>query len=115
MTCTNSSDTYMNKYRLQVSFIPYTSDFVDEVVIPLDLIVLADGDKTKGAYTPEECENEDKTLILKWLNKAYIDNKLPSDPVPGFPSSYWLNDSKIGFEINEEIQNIFGRVESRGK
>ncbi len=62
--CSNSSDAYMSIYRLQNSFIPHTSDFVDEVVIPINLIVLADGDSTKGAYTRQEWENADKTLLM---------------------------------------------------
>lgn len=101
ISCTNISNDFILKYRLQDSYIPNVSNFIDEIKIPFNLIILADGDGSKGAYSPAEWNNLDKSLLLSWLNRAFENTSLPSDPVIGLPSTYWLNDIKIRFVFNE--------------
>jgi len=101
--CSQSSSAYTNKYRLQSSYIPNTNPYVDEVVIPINLIVIADDFGNQGAYTPAEWASQ-QANALYWLNRVFTQTQQPTDPAPGYPNSYWLtetNDTKIRFEINQ--------------
>jgi hypothetical protein len=101
INCTQTSSTFNNFYKLQASYIPGVSPYVDELVIPFNLIILTDDNGNQGAYTESQWANENQTNLMGWLNKAYESTSLPTDPVPGFPSNYWLSATKIRFEINE--------------
>ena len=97
--CGNNSQSCLNFYKLQSSFRPNSNPFIDIIKIPINIIILAKSDSTGGAYTPIEFANE--IYKFDWLNRPYTNTSLPSDPVPGYPSTYWINNTKIQFELNQ--------------
>lgn len=97
--CSQSSAAFTSSYKQQSFYIPGTNPFVDEVRVPINLIVLADDNGDYGAYTPAQLSSE--VHAYTWLNEAHVSTSLPSDPVPGYPASYWLDETKIVFEPNE--------------
>ncbi|HTN17653.1 MAG TPA: hypothetical protein VL092_08235, partial [Chitinophagaceae bacterium] len=109
MTCTQSSIDYKNKYRLQSSYIPWTSPYVDEIVIPINLVVLADDYGEQGAFKPADWtapfgSSTYNVYAGYYINQVFKSTSLPSDPVPGYPGTYWLNSSrntKIRIEFNQ--------------
>lgn len=98
-SCTKNSSTYLDKYRYQSTYKPKGHAFIDEVIIPINIIVLCDDNGDYGAYTPTSYN----AVLQKefWLNRAYQRTSEPSDPVTGYGNSYWLSTTKISFEINQ--------------
>lgn len=98
-SCAKNTSTYLDKYRYQATYKPKGHAFIDEVIIPINIIVLCDDNGDYGAYTPTTYNAETQKEF--WLNRAYQRTSLPSDPVSGYASSYWLSTTKISFEINQ--------------
>lgn len=98
--CSKNSQDFINTYRLQSSYTPKANGYVDEIIIPINIIVLADDYGKHGAYKDlEALDNEE--FKEDWLNRAFQKTSLPSDPNPGYDSTYWLKTTEVKFEINE--------------
>ena len=97
--CESSSQSCVDIYRLQSSYIPDSIPFIGEIKVPINFIILAKSDSTEGAYTPTQFSNEIHKFY--WLNYSYTNTALPSDPVPGFNPDYWLDRTKIQCELNQ--------------
>lgn len=102
LSCTNNSIAYTDIYRHQSTYVPGTISFIDTITIPINIVILADSNGNGGGYTPTTIVNMEP--YFDSLNLAFLKTALPSDPTPGFPSSYWLtpqNNSRIKFEVNQ--------------
>ena len=123
-SCTQSSDAFMSKYRLQTHYIPNSSSYQGVKTIPINIIVYLEDDAT---YFPFQVSGSTASYYDKdgnltsgfsttssqminyedWMNRAYAHtqpangigwvNGVLVNTTPQYPS--YLPDSKIRFVI----------------
>lgn len=99
-SCTNSSTDYMNKYRLQSTYVPAANSPVITLKITFHVFVNAAG--TSGPWLPVSAGTVDLTQLGNFLHNGYerySDPRSANYSTGTLCSSPYISDSRINYEL----------------
>lgn len=99
-SCTNSSTDYMNRYRLQSTYVPAANSPVITLKITFHVFVNAAG--TSGPWLPVSAGTVDLTQLGNFLHNGYerySDPRSANYSTGTLCSSTYISDSRINYEL----------------